>query len=97
MINTNMRIYDFYTLGEPDAYGQRVLPENPIPAGQVKISISLSNQTIQDNINYKDCNYIGLTSSLLDDTVIIQYGEERLKVLYVNPVGRYKQVFLKRI
>lgn len=97
MINADMRIYDFYTLGAPDAYGQTYLPENPIPAGQVKIAINISSQSVQDNINYEDANYVGLTKSLLDETVVIQYGEERLKVLYVNPKGRYKQVYLKRI
>lgn len=97
MINANMRIYNFYTLGEPDAYGQQTLPDNPIPVGQVKMAINIASQSIQDNINYEDCNYVGLTHSLLDESVVIQYGEERLKVLYVNPAGRYKQVFLKRV
>ena len=28
---------------------------------------------------------------------VIKYGDEMLKVLYVNPNGRYKQVFLGKI
>lgn len=99
MINAQMKTYDYFRLLEPDAYGQRQLPsEDAVPEGQVKMAINISSQATQDNINYQDCNYIGLThSSLLDDSCVIQYGKERLKVLYINPVGRLKQVFLKLI
>ncbi len=67
------------------------------PAGQIKLAIYLSSQSTQDNINYKDCNYIALTSSKVDDTYIIDYKGERLKVLYVSNMGRYSQVYLKKI
>jgi hypothetical protein len=99
MINAQMKTYDYFRLLEPDAYGQRQLPpEDAVPEGQVKMAINISSQSIQDNINYQDCNYIGLThSSLLDDSCVVQYGKERLKVLYINPIGRLKQVFLKLI
>ena len=59
------------------------------------MAINLTSQSVQDNINYKDANYMGLTHAKVDDTYIIQYGEERLKVLYVNPFGRLNQVFMK--
>ena len=96
MINTDMRTYEYYIYGNTDAYGQPQLSETP--QGAIKISIHISSQSIQDNILYKDCSYVGLTlDSTVKDTFVIQYGEERLKVLYVNPKGRYKQVFLKRI
>lgn len=99
MINTQMRYYDYFTLGEADEYGQVTIPgEDAAPKGQIKMSISVTSQSVQDNINYKDCNAIGLThSSLLDDNCLIQYGKDRFKVLYVNPTGRLKQVFLKLI
>ena len=95
MINTNMRFYDFFTLGTKDEYGQHTLPGiDAIPEGSIKMAINITSQSVQDNINYKDSQYIGLTYAEVDDTYIIQYGTERLKVLYVNPLGRMKQVFM---
>lgn len=96
MVNASMRSYDYFTFGELNEYGQPQLSQEP--KGKVKLSISLSSQSVQDNINYKDANYVGLTfSSLLDDQCVVQYGDEKLKVLYVNPFGRMNQVFLKRM
>ena len=93
MINADMRLYDYFTLGEQDEYGQQV--ESTEPTGQVKIAINVASQSIQDNINYTDCQYVGLThNKLIDDTWLIQYGNTRLKVLYVNPKGRLTQVFM---
>lgn len=91
MINTNMRLYTYSTLGENDAYGQ---PQTNPSTGEIKMSINLVSQNIGDNIKYKDATYIGLTLANVDDTYIINYGEEKLKVLYVNPLGRYKQVYM---
>lgn len=92
MINADMRLYDYYTYGEDNGYGQPTLSASP--QGKIKMAVNISSQSVQDNINYKDCQYVGLTLSPIDDTYVIQYGEEKLKVLYVNPKGRYKQVFL---
>lgn len=95
MINNDMRTYRFFTFGELDAYGQPQLSTEP--KGTVKMAINISNQSIQDNINYKGANYIGLTMATVDDTYVIEYGEEKLKVQYVNPKGRFKQVYLVKI
>lgn len=98
MINAQMRSYDYFTIGDKNAYGQPQMPgKDATPVGQIKMTINTSSQTIQDNVRYKDCSYIGLTHAEVDDTYIIQYGNERLKVLYVNPIGRLKQVFMKNI
>lgn len=95
MINTDMRLYDYFTIGKPDAYGQPQLPTlDSIPLGQIKMSINISTQAITDNIKYKDCSYLGLTKDIVNDTYIIKYENQLLKVLYVNPKGRFKQVFL---
>jgi hypothetical protein len=94
MINTEMRLYDYSTTGAKNAYGQTTLNKEVV--GQVKMAIYISSQSIQDNINYKDCNYIGLTMADVNDTYVIHYGKEKLKVLYVGP-GKLKQVFLKRV
>lgn len=89
-----MRTYEYATfIEELDEYGQ----QNIKFQGTIKIAIYTSSQSIQDNIRYKDATYIGLTQAKVDDTFVINYNGELLKVLYVNPKGRYKQVFMKNI
>lgn len=96
MINTDMRLYSFSTFGVDDGYGMPQLSK--APEGQIKMAINISSQTTQDNILFKDCTYIGLTQdSKVNDTYVIDYEGSKLKVLYINPKGRYKQVFLKEM
>lgn len=94
MINADMRLYNFYTIGPTvDAYGQEQI--SALPQGQVKMAINVVSQSIGENINYKDSTYIGLTQDAkVDDTYVIEYGAIRLKVMYVIPKGRFKQVFM---
>ena len=95
MINT-MKEYDYYTFSAKNAYNQKILSSSPI--GTVKININISSQSIQDNINYSGCQYIGLTHNKeIDDSWVIDYNGTSLKVKYVNPKGRMNQVFLERI
>lgn len=95
MINAKMRIYEYFTYGEPNDYGQSTLPH--YPTGTVKMSISNISTTTVDSIKYKDADYIGLTLAEVNDTYVIKYGEEMLKVRYVISDGRYKQVFMSAI
>ena len=103
MINAQMKEYSYYRYNsDTDAYGQLTLIKDdngePVIQGTVKIAINNSSTAIQENIRYKDATYIGLTlNKSIDDTYVIQYGDERLKVLYVTPQGRYRQVFLNSI
>ena len=98
MINTVTRLYNYFTIGEPDEYGQAQMPgADATPNGTIRMAIYITSQSTQDNINYKDCNYMGLTMGNVDDTYIIEFENARLKVLYVNTMGRYKQVFMKEI
>ena len=98
MINADMRLYNYFTLGEQDEYGQTIIPASgSVPKGQIKIAINISSQGIQENINYKDAQYVGLTHADINDKYLIEYEGMRLKVLYINPKGRYKQVFLKEM
>lgn len=92
MIATDMRIYNYFTLGEKDEYGQRTIPTTP--SGTIKMALNITSQNIQDNILYKNCSYVGITHANVDDTYIIENGNERLKVLYVNNKGRYNLVYL---
>lgn len=88
-----MRNYNFFSIGEElDEYGQAQVTDTK---GTIRMAINITSQNIQDNIMYKDCAYMGLTTDkLINDKYIIEYGEEKLKVLYINPKGRYKQVFM---
>lgn len=96
MIGTKSRFYKYTKYSAKNAYGQLTLPNEPL--GEVKMAIYPTSTAIQDNINYKDANYIGLTySSILDDKTVIFLGELKLKVLYINTEGRLNQVFLKEI
>lgn len=92
MINTRMKNYNYCLLAENDEYGQPQITEEQ---GTIKMSISTTSQSIQDNINYKGAQYLGLTLNDINDKYIIKYGEQKLKVLFVYTGGRYKQVFLQ--
>lgn len=94
MINADMRLYNYFTLGTQDEYGQLVISDEPV--GQIKMAINISSQAVQENINYTGATYVGLTHAKVDDTYVIEYGEERLKVLYVNNKGRLNQVFMAK-
>lgn len=96
MINADMQNYNYYTFSANDGYGQPAL--NETVQGTIKIAINTTSQSVQENIKYLNATYIGLTlDSAVNDTFVIQYGELKLKVLYVNNKGRYKQVFLTEI
>ena len=95
MINADMRNYDYFIYGEADAYGQQQLSETA--AGTIKMAINIASQSVRDSVAYSGTEYTGLTHAAIDDSYVIQYGEERLKVLYVNPRGRFKQVYLTRV
>lgn len=93
MINSKMRLYDYYTFGENNEYGQPQLSQDA--QGSIKMAINITSQYIQDNIQYKNATYVGLTHDAdVNDKYVIQYGNIKLKVLYVNPSGRMKQVFM---
>ena len=96
MITTDMRTYNYFTLGDKNGYGQPTVSEEP--QGTIKMAIYISSQSTQDNINYQNCNYVGLTmDKSVNEKMVIEYGDEKLKVLYVNSAGRFTQVFLQRV
>ena len=93
MINNDMRDYNYFLLGDYDEYGQRTLTDKP--QGAIKMAIYVLTQTVSDTSPYSEASYIGLTNSDINDAYIVQYGEEKLKVLYIQPRGTLKQVFLQ--
>lgn len=95
MVNTRMRTYNYQTYGELNEYGQPGL-SNKI--GTIKMAIDFVTEAIDENSLYSGAQYTGLThDKAVNATYVIQYGDEKLKVLYVNPAGRYKQVFMARM
>ena len=93
MFNADMREYNYYTFGDQDDYGVSKLSKEV--QGKVKMAIYTTSQTVQDNVNYSGANYVGLTHDAnINSKYVIDYDGEKLKVLYVNKRGRYKQVYL---
>lgn len=95
MINNQMKNYNYYSYSNNNAYGHPVLSETA--QGTIKMAINITSQFVQDNIQYKNATYVGLTLADVDDKYVIQYGDTKLKVLYVNAAGRYKQVFMSEM
>ncbi len=91
----NMRKYGYFSYGETDSYGQPQLSTEIV--GEIKLAIGIASQQIQDSIAYSGTQYTALTNAHIDDTMVIQYGDEKLKVLHVNPLGKYKQAYLARM
>lgn len=97
MINADMKLYNYYLYSQNE-YGQTTIPDGSNPAGQIKMAIYPTSQSTQDNILYKNATYIGLTNDAgVNDIYQIEFREERLKVLYVSPQGRFRQVFLAKV
>lgn len=96
MFNTELKDYDYLQYEEYGKYGQEQLSDEV--KGQIKMAIYTTNQSTQDNIRYKDATYVGITHNRdIDDTFVIQYGDEKLKVLYANKQGRFVIAFMKNI
>ena len=95
MINADMRSYNYFTFGDDNGYGSPTLSSEV--KGTIKMAIHTTSQSVQDNIMYQGATYIGLTHDNIDNSFVIALGDERLKVLYVQPKGRFKQVFMEKM
>lgn len=96
MISNSMTDYTYSTLGDKDEYGQE--SETLEAQGTIKLAIYSLTNTIGANIKYKDATYLALThNKTINDSFVIHYGDEKLKVLYTIPAGRYNQVFLSEM
>lgn len=95
MINAQMTEYKSFVYKENE-YGEQVIDTSS--SGTILMAINLVNKEVTDNILYTNANYIGLTlDNSITDKFVIEYGKEKLKVLYVNPQGRYKQAFMAKV
>lgn len=100
MINRDIKRYLVFEYDTEDAYGQRkLLKDSGDEVDEIQMAIYTTSQSIQDNINYKNASYVGFTNyqDEIKSTYAIKYGDVFLKVLYVNPQGRMKQVFMSEI
>ena len=96
MINANLRDYDFFTFGANDECGQAELSKEV--QGTINAAIYSLSTTIGNTVKYKDATYILLTKdNSINDSYVIKYGEEKLKVLYTIPMGRFTQAFLSEM
>jgi hypothetical protein len=99
MINANMREYNYFLISaETNSYGQHTLIKNengePEIQGTIKMSISIANQTVHDNITYKGANYVGITHDKnVNDRYVIECDGKLLKVQYVTP-SRFRIAYL---
>jgi hypothetical protein len=92
VINREMRQAQMYSLGVMDEYGQEEIDlENAVP---IQLTFGLYNHHDTEDVRYQDVEYTGLTHSVVSDKNIIQIGETKYKVKFVNPFGRLNQVFL---
>ena len=92
MILRDMRPYEFTMLGAVDDYGQMTIDGGT--EGAIRMAVYVASQTIGDSIVYRDAQYIGMTKDDVTDRHIIHYEGQRLKVLYVQPKGHFKQAFM---
>ena len=95
MFSTQMRSYDYYRYETDADYATQRLSDDV--QGTVLMAINTISQGIQNSILYEGATYLGLTHAAVDSSYVIQYGEQKLKVLYVNSAGRFKQVYLANI
>lgn len=94
-INSSMGKYNYYLTGALDAYGQAIIETSA--AGTIEMDIQILNQSTKDFPLYSSAEYIGLTKELITDNYIIEFKNQKLKVLYVNGFGRYNQVLMEKM
>ena len=93
MIQNNMKLYNYYTLDEIDDYGTNQVSQQV--SGQVKLSIFLQTKQLSDNSIYKEVQFTALTNDKdINEKYLIEYNNMLLKVLYINDLGRYRQIYL---
>lgn len=92
MILRDMRDYPYTMLGAVDDYGQMTLDGGA--TGTIRMAVYVASQNIGDSILYREAQYVGMTKDDVTDRHVIHYNGEKLKVLYVQPKGVFKQVFM---
>lgn len=60
----------------------------------LRMAVYVASQAVGDSIIYREAQYVGMTKDDVTDRHVIDYNGEKLKVLYVQPKGVFKQVFM---
>ena len=94
MIQSQMKQYPYYLVGQKNSYGEEDL-DFTSSSGSIEMAINILSQAVEESILYSDAEYIGLTRQDINDNYIIEFDNKKLKVKYVNKLGRLNQVFLK--
>ena len=92
MFARDMRLYDVYTLGDTDAYGQKGAPAY---SRTIKAAIYERAQMVGQNALYIEGDFIALTRSNLTSSDFIHDGQRVYKVLYMERRGTYNQAYMK--
>lgn len=92
MFARDMRPYDVYALGTPDAYGQKGAPAY---SRTIKAAIYERAQIVGQNALYVEGDFIALTRSELTSSDFIHDGQKVYKVLYMERRGTYNQAYLR--
>lgn len=83
------KVYDYYQYEGKDSYGQPMLSTEA--KGTINMAIINTVKSVNDSADYLREEFLGLTwDKDIDDTYVIQYGDKRLKVLYVITAPRLK-------
>lgn len=94
MINREMRQATVVTYGGVDEYGQ--MNTTATASRDTYLTFGLYQHTNSNDVRYQNVTHYGLTkdSEITDNDIIVIDGVE-YKVLFVNPFGRMREVFLQ--
>lgn len=87
-----MKQYNYRTCEVFDEYGDAVISNDV--KGTIKMCINVISQ---NNELFDGSTFLGLTQAEVNNTYVIEYEDLKLRVLYVQPKGRYKQVYMGRL
>lgn len=75
-----------------DEYGQEGI--NPINQTPIEITFGIYKHQPTEDIRFQNVEYVGLTKASVNDSQAIKIGDKEYKIQFVNPFGRYKEVFM---
>lgn len=93
MINRELVKATVETYGGLDEYGQELAElQNE---REIMVAVGFYTHTATDDIRYQDVKYYGLTKDRnITDKDYLVVGENKYKVLFVNPTTRWTQLYL---
>ena len=93
MINRELVDATVETYGGYDEYGQQLAEKTA--ERNITVAIGYYTHSATDDIRYQDVKYYGLTKDRnITDKDYIIVGENKYKVMFVNPTTRWTQLYL---